>query len=142
MNPEQAQLALTAMKKTPVARGLVHAVTHGSVELVQLYLDAGVDPNTPNQEEERPLEVAVLKQRTAIARILLHSGARTDIPLLLFQAVYEAAFTDDVSMIELIAGAGASLEDIDEETGFDALALARDMANPTVVKVVERLNGF
>lgn len=115
-------------------------MTHGNTELVRLYLAAGVDPNQPSPKGQLPLEMAAVESHTEIARLLLEWGARPEeVPLLLFQAVYAAAFTDSFEIVELLASAGARLTDVDETTGFDALALAKDMGHPAVIKIVERL---
>ncbi len=142
MTPNEARQTLLDRKRTVDSRGLVHAVADGNLELVRLYLVAGVDPDEASPKGEIPLETAVIHSHTEIARLLLQHGANVDVPLVLFQAVYAAAFTNDIDMIDVLAAAGVRLTDVDEDTGLDALGLARDMGQPEIVKAVERLYGL
>ena len=47
----------------------------GHLEIVNLLLQAGADPNQRNKDEKSPLYLASLKGHTEIVRILLNFGA-------------------------------------------------------------------
>lgn len=140
MNRDEALEALRQKKRTADAEGLLHASRHGNAELVRLYLDAGVDPNESAKSGERSLKVAVERHHVAVVRLLLERGASADIPLLLFAATYAAAFNDGTELIELVARAGASPHDVEEETGFTALQLAQDMGYAAGVDILRKLH--
>lgn len=132
---------LKRRKKVADSRSLVHACRHGNVELASLYLDAGVAADLPGPAGTYPLESAVEASQEGIVRLLLARGASVKIPLILFSATYAAAFTGSTEIIELLATAGASLSDIEGETGFNALQLAQDMQNADAVRILERLHN-
>ena len=62
---------------------LVLACMHGQVRVVQLLLDAGVDPNQYNPEgfhaHSTPLHQAVWANREPVVRLLVERGARPDV---------------------------------------------------------------
>jgi uncharacterized protein len=139
MEAAAALEVLKRRKKVADSRSLVHACKHGNVDLASLYLDAGVAADVPGPNGTYPLEAAVEASQESVVRLLLARGASVKIPLILFSAIYAAAFTGSTEIIELLAAAGASASDIEGTTGFNALQLAQDMQNADAVRILMRL---
>ncbi len=79
---DAAQLLATADSESR-HRALALAAQHGQVEIVQLLLDAGEDPNRYNPDgnhaHSTPLHQAALAGHEAVVRLLVERGARVDI---------------------------------------------------------------
>jgi ankyrin repeat protein len=79
---DAAQLLATADPESR-HRALALAAQHGHVEIVQLLLDAGEDPNRYNPDgnhaHSTPLHQAALAGHEAVVRLLVERGARLDI---------------------------------------------------------------
>jgi len=97
----------------PLVSPVVEAIRSGSVEMLKLLLDAGVDFKTSIQSK-MPLVIAVAEGKVEIVELLLKYGADVDgdeairktqgwpsIPLC------RAIRADDVPMVELLLGHGA-----------------------------------
>ena len=141
MNRDDAITLLLKKKRCADSRSLVHASKHGNIDLVRLCLDAGVGINEPGPSGETPLEVAVRGHRVEVARLLLERGASVAVPLILFNAVYAAAFNEGTELVELVLQAGASQTDVEATTGFTALQLAQDMGYKEAEQLLRAQNG-
>ena len=80
---DAVQRLLPAADATTRQAALALAVQHGHLAVVELLLDAGVDPNRYNPEghhaHSTPLHQAVSSGHFAVVRLLIESGARLDI---------------------------------------------------------------
>ena len=81
---------LTAADAESRHRALALAAQHGHVDIVQLLLDAGEDPNRYNPDgnhsHSTPLHQAALAGHDAVVRLLVERGARLDIKDKIYQA--------------------------------------------------------
>lgn len=136
---DEARAALAKRSKKLTQNSFVKAVASGSRKLVELYLDAGLDPNGPDPEGTTPLLAAVSGNDLDLARLLHARGASADDPALFFHAVYAAPFVSSTEMVDWVASVGAPLDFVDEKTGWSALELARGMGDPAVIARVESL---
>lgn len=56
-------------------RSLAAAVDGGSLEILEMLLDAGADPNQTGTDDAPVLSIAISKEQFAMARLLLARGA-------------------------------------------------------------------
>lgn len=84
-----ARRALPEASSEERHRGLALAAQFGKVELLELLLEAGEDPNRYNpvglHAHSTPLHQAALAGHIAVVRALVESGARLDVEDILFQ---------------------------------------------------------
>jgi ankyrin repeat protein len=89
---------------------LVSAVKQHNEGLVAKLLEEGIDPNATNTEGETPLHAAAFCGAYSIARLLLKSRARPDVPDLSQPGktlLHLAVERQDVVMVEMLLEAGA-----------------------------------
>lgn len=65
--------------KVPHVQGLHSAAAGKCVECVRLLLDAGADPNSPQDEGFRALHEAAVNDHRALAELLISRGAKADL---------------------------------------------------------------
>ncbi len=132
MNEQEAKDRLLKKGKKLTQRSFVKAAESGSVKLVELYLMVGFDINVPDQHETSPLMAAVANERSELVVFLIENGASVNDPGLFFVGAYGAAFSDSTKIIDALASAGTPLNGVDEETGFNAYDLVKDMGNENI----------
>jgi len=138
----EAQKLILQKGKKLTQRSFVKAAQASNIDLVQLYIQAGFDVNKPDQHDTTPLEAAVMSGSLNKVKLLIDNGASVKDPGLFFSAVYDAAFTDNTDILDLLAISGAPINAVDEETGFNAYELVKDMGNISIAEHLKSKYGF
>ena len=112
------------------SRGPLHmAVTLGSLDLVQLLLDFGANPNLGNRSHETPLHFAAERGYTDIVQLLLKQGAHTDALTkhTHMTALLAAAENGHAEIVKLLIAQGANVE-VRDAFGNSAAQLLKSSA--------------
>jgi ankyrin repeat protein len=105
-------------------------------------LAAGLNINEPDNTGVTPIMASVASENEEMVNFLISSGASVDDPELFFVGVYGAAFSDSTRIIDSLAKAGAPLDAVDEDTGFNAYELVKDMGNEDIARYLKEKYGF
>lgn len=139
MRKEDAIAELKRKKKSFTQEAFVNSVRNNIPHLVNEYIVAGFDVNTPDKKGTTPLAAAIESDDANIVQQLLDYGAKADDASYFFDAIYNAPFLESVEIIDILVAVGCPVNFIEETTGFDALALARDMGSPIVIHRIEEI---
>ena len=142
MNEQEAKDRLLKKGKKITQRSFVKAAESGSIQLIELYLAAGFDINESDQHGTSPLMAAIANEHSELVIFLIKNGASVNDPELFFVGAYGAAFSDSTEIIDALASAGAPLNGVDEETGFNAYDLVKDMGNENIANYLKEQYGF
>lgn len=102
---------------------MFEAINRGDDGAVRWLLAIGADPNKASYDGLTPLELAVARGRTEIARMLIGRGAQVNTAEGVTSALHRATLLGRADEIELLLAHGANLEAVDEQ-GNTALHLA------------------
>ena len=142
MNKQEAIAELTRKKKVLSQEAFVNSIKNNVPHLIEEYISAGCDLNAPDKNGITPLSAAISTDDSKIIKQLIEKGAKADDADYFFDAIYNAPFIDSVEIIDLLVSEGCPVDFIEEATGFDALALAKDMGSSLVInRVKEILNA-
>ncbi len=142
MIEQEAKDKLLKKGKKLTQRSFVKAAESGSIKLVECYLAAGFDINAPDQHGINPLMSAVANEQSDLVTFLIKKEASVVDPELFFAGAYGAAFSDNTEIIDTLANAGAPLNGVDEETGFNAYELVKEMGNENIANYLRDKYGF
>ena len=119
---------------------LFPAARLGRVEAVELLLDAGTEPNLPDEYGATPLDFAILFERIPIVSLLLNAGADPNYqdpgwfnrtPLFL------SCNAPNEQITELLLSAGADPTLVDDN-GQTAAQFARELGHHHIARIIER----
>ncbi len=136
-----ASLICIGCKSSPAV--LMHqAAFYGEAQVVQQYLDAGVDPNSMTLSGTTSLHSAAYRGNTFIIEILLGNGANPNlidgrgwIPL--HQAVDQGHF----AVVEILIEAGSDVNSRMLDSGYTALDWAEIRQWPKVADLIHKNGG-
>jgi len=136
-----ASLICIGCKSSPAV--LMHqAAFYGEAQVVQQYLDAGVDPNSMTLSGTTSLHSAAYRGNTFIIEILLGNGANPNlidgrgwIPL--HQAVDQGHF----AAVEILIEAGSDVNSRMLDSGYTALDWAEIRQWPKVADLIHKNGG-
>lgn len=116
---------------------LVLACQNGNTAMVELLLDHGADPNTTLRGGETPLMTAARTGKPGPVRALLSRGARVDARERRGQtALMWAAAEGHAEVLELLLRAGADLQIVLPDSGFNAFFFAAREGRSEVIRVL------
>ena len=91
---------------------IILALENGLVDVTELLIKNGADPNSESNNKKTPLHIASLLGLTEIAKILLKAGARTDTKDFLgHYPIHYAACENNVEVLEMLLENGANVDE-------------------------------
>ena len=134
-------IAALALAQTPPSAdelrrytGLHRAASHGDAVEIARLLAQRSDPNAKDGNGRTPLHVAVFGSHEAAARALVRGGANPNaLDAQRYDVVTIAAVKDDLTMLRLVLGLGASARNITSPYDGTALIAAAHLGHDGVV---------
>ena len=126
-NPrEEARVKLAQMQVSYTPEALVKKAARGEVPAVKLFLRAGMDPGTRDQNGMTPLHAASLGGRSEVAGVLLEAGADPEArdKKLGATVLIHAALRGHKDTVKLLLDRGVKVEAADAKNGRTALMWA------------------
>uniref|UniRef100_UPI003AAA81CC ankyrin repeat and SOCS box protein 15-like n=1 Tax=Centroberyx gerrardi TaxID=166262 RepID=UPI003AAA81CC len=132
-----ASFSLTLEEKTAEGETfLTLAVRAGLVENVQMLLEHGASPQTPNSKNESPLLLAVRAGSYELVSSLISGGARVEqVCLKKWTAVHEACRLGGVDIMELLLQHGGRVAETDQH-GVSPLGIAAEHSHAEVLELL------
>lgn len=110
----------------------------GQADMVQLFLDTGMNPEVKNKYDATALILAAKGNQIPVARVLLQSGAdvntSSDDGI---TALMVAAYGGDVDLVKMLLDAGADVH-MQSSSGLTALKLAQTENRAAVVQLLKQ----
>ena len=119
------------------AEPLHDAARDGDVEKVSGLIDEGVAMDTPGDNGETPLILAILGGQPAVVDLLIEKGA--DIRARNsggFTALHAAAYVGDVDAAGKLLGNGANVDDQENKAGVTPLSVAAEEGHVEMARVL------
>jgi ankyrin repeat protein len=127
--PSQADLAIYA--------GLHEAAAKGDVEAIERLVAEGEKPNIQDSRSRTPLHVAVYMKQHAAARTLLRLGANPNaLEIDRYDIVTIAAVRNDIEMLKIALGGGASARNVTSRYDGTALIAAAHLGHVEAAKLL------
>jgi len=135
----EKEKALATLKQRGMSidgAGLYSAAAAGSFELVNLYLETGIDVNARDAHQRTALQVVAAGGNVPLGELLLSKGADVNaVDENGTSAVMDAAWEGNLAMVRLLAERGAQLS-IKNKSGYSPLRAARDRNHKEVVDLL------
>ena len=132
LDPEAARAALESKGYSVDLAGMNQAVVARETELISYFIQAGVDPNDFDNEEDAPLLIAARKLDLPTVKLLVESGASAE---RLSRILHAPAARGYVELLEPLIDAGAPLEGVDQ-LRQTALMVATDNGHEEAVQLL------
>jgi ankyrin repeat protein len=132
-------LAQIAPSEAEVSRytGLLAAAAAGNAAEIERLLGSGADREARDGNARTPLHVAVYRRQYDAARLLLAKGANANaLDRQRYDVVTIAAVADDVPMLRLVLGGGASAKNVTSPYDGTALIAAAHLGHVEVVRTL------
>lgn len=120
------------IRKLPLSmEGFVKQIKKGDVEVVQLYINAGIDPNT-TYYTDYPIYFAVQANNVEVTSVLLENGAKANIGF--DSPLYFAIKKKNLALVQLLLEYGADPNYTDFISGSSVLYFALEKGQYEIAK--------